>query len=262
MRAILTLFVANGKSVVIATRPIGPFTDEGPGAALVTSGKATRGDNVRRLQIVAGSAFIGAWIIGVALAADGPKPTDSATQIAGYFSAHEHKAMLAHLLIDGVAGADRHSGLVVELPARGRRAARAGRPRCGNRSRARVLRTARARRAADAPGRQRREPGEREDALHGANDGDTVKIASIALMIGVASLVARRSSAFPPWLATSGLVFAPLLALSGLAFPLESDALCASLELTLVLLLAWVVAVTVVIARRAREPEPAPALAS
>lgn len=50
-------------------------------------------------------------------------------------------------------------------------------------------------------------------------------------------------------------MFAPLLALSGLVFPLNSNALCASLELTLLLLLTWVIAVTVVIARRAREPQ-------
>jgi hypothetical protein len=66
---------------------------------------------------------------------------------------------------------------------------------------------------------------------------------------------ARRSGAFPRWLATSGLVFAPLLAISGLAFPLNSDALYASLELTLVLLLSWVIAITVVISRRTRQPD-------
>ena len=80
------------------------------------------------------------------------------------------------------------------------------------------------------------------------NDGDTVKIAFLAVMIGSASLLARRSGAFPRWLATSGLVFAPLLALSGLAFPLNSDALYATLELTLLGLLAWVISITVVIA--------------
>ena len=79
------------------------------------------------------------------------------------------------------------------------------------------------------------------------NDGDTIKIAFLAIMIGSASLLARRSGAFPRWLATSGLVFAPLLALSGLAFPLNSDALYATLELTLLGLLAWVISITVVL---------------
>ena len=59
------------------------------------------------------------------------------------------------------------------------------------------------------------------------------------------------------WLANGGLIFAPLLAISGLAFPLNSHALYASLELTLLLLLSWVVAVTVVIARRTPRTEAA-----
>lgn len=94
------------------------------------------------------------------------------------------------------------------------------------------------------------------------NDGDTVKIAFLAIMIGTASLVGLRSGRFPRWFAISGLAFAPLLTLSGLAFPLESDALYALLELTLLLLLTWVVMVTVVIARRSGSPEAAPVLAS
>jgi hypothetical protein len=84
------------------------------------------------------------------------------------------------------------------------------------------------------------------------NNADTIKIAFLAVMIGTASLLARRAGAFPRWLANSGLAFAPLLALSGLAFPLNSSALYASLELTLLGLLTWVVASTVTIARHSR----------
>jgi hypothetical protein len=82
------------------------------------------------------------------------------------------------------------------------------------------------------------------------NNGDTVKIALLAIMIGAGSILARRANAFPRWLAIAGLIFAPLLAISGLAFPLESDALFASLAVTLIGLLLWVVAVTVVVALR------------
>jgi hypothetical protein len=67
--------------------------------------------------------------------------------------------------------------------------------------------------------------------------------------------VIQDAAHVPRWLATGGLIFAPLLAISGLAFPLNSNALYASLELTLLLLLSWVVAVTVVIARRAPRAE-------
>ena len=84
------------------------------------------------------------------------------------------------------------------------------------------------------------------------NNADTVKIAFLAAMIAAASTAARRAGAFSRWLATGGIAFAPLLALNGLAFPLNSSALYASLELTLLGLLTWVVASTVTIARHSR----------
>jgi len=65
------------------------------------------------------------------------------------------------------------------------------------------------------------------------NNGDTLKIALLAAMIAAASLLARRSG----------------------AFPLNSDALYASLDVTLLGLLIWVVAVTIVVARRAKSFE-------
>jgi hypothetical protein len=77
------------------------------------------------------------------------------------------------------------------------------------------------------------------------NNADTVTIAFLAVMIGAASVLARRTRAFPHWLATGGLWFAPLLALSGTAFPLNNSAIYATLELTLVGLLTWVIASTV-----------------
>jgi len=86
----------------------------------------------------------------------------------------------------------------------------------------------------------------------GPPHADTVKIAFLAAMIGAASLLARRTAAFPRWLATGGLWFAPLLALSGTAFPLNNSAIYATLELTLIGLLTWVIASTVAIARRSR----------
>jgi hypothetical protein len=55
-------------------------------------------------------------------------------------------------------------------------------------------------------------------------------------MIAAASMLAQRSGAFPRWLAIGGLIFAPLLAISGLAFPLNSDALYASLAVMLIAL--------------------------
>jgi hypothetical protein len=211
---------------------------------------------MRKLQIAAGVTFVSAWIIGLVLAGSGPKPTDSATKIANYFAAHEHKAMIAHLLIDGVAGA------AIVAIAYSLRRYLAGEDRVPKVMFAAGI-------AAGLASLAQAVVGETLTyrAAHGAtagsvktlfkvlNNGDTVKIALLAVIIGAASVLARRMGAFPRWLAIGGLVFAPLLALSGLAFPLNSDALYASLELTLLLLLTWVIAATVVIARRTREPQ-------
>jgi hypothetical protein len=214
---------------------------------------------VRGLQIAAGATFVGAWIVGLVLASSGPDPSDSATKTAGYFAGHEHRAMVANLLIDGVAGLA-IAGIAYSVSRY-----------LGNDRLARWTLIAGI--AAAIASVVQLVVGEilTYNAAHGhsadsvktlfkvLNNGDTVKIAFLAAMIGCASLLARRTGAFPRWLATGGLVFAPLLALSGLAFPLNSDALYASLELTLLLLLTWVVSVTVVIARRTRRPELIPA---
>ncbi len=59
---------------------------------------------MRNLQIAAGTAFVGAWIVGLVLAAGGPDLNDSATKVTSYYASHEHRAIVANLLIDGVAG--------------------------------------------------------------------------------------------------------------------------------------------------------------
>jgi hypothetical protein len=60
---------------------------------------------MKKRQITSAIAFVSAWLIGLTLAASGPKPSDTAHMIATYYATHERTATLAHLLIDGVAGA-------------------------------------------------------------------------------------------------------------------------------------------------------------
>jgi len=74
-------------------------------------------------------------------------------------------------------------------------------------------------------------------------------------MIAAVSVAAFRNHLLPRWFALYGFVTAPLLAISGFAFPLNNDALLASLELTLLLLLIWVGILSTQIARRDRTPE-------
>jgi hypothetical protein len=172
---------------------------------------------MKKLQITSAVTFVSAWLIGLALAASGPKPSDGAHKIASYYATHEHSAMLAHLLIDGIAGA-----AIIAL----------------------------------AVGLRR----------YLASDSKLTKwMFAAGVAAGITSLLqavlARRAGAFPRWLATGGLWFAPLLAVSGTAFPLNSSAIHATLELTLIGLLAWVIASTVAVARRTVRATPETAAA-
>lgn len=217
---------------------------------------------MKKLQITSAITFVAAWIIGLALAASGPKPSDTAQTIASYYASHEHTAMLAHLLIDGVAGA-----AIIALAFGLRRFLR------GDDKLTRLMFAAGV--AAGLTSLIQAAVGETMTyrAAHGAgpasvrtlfdvlNNADTVKIAFLAVMIGAASLLARRTGAFPRWLATGGIAFAPLLAVSGLAFPLNNSALYASLELTLLGLLTWVIASTIVLTRQSHRGAPTPAAA-
>ena len=213
---------------------------------------------MKKLQNTSAITFVSAWLVGLALAASGPKPSDTAQTIATYYASHEHTAMLANLLIDGIAGAA-IIALAIGLRrylANDSKLARwmfAAGIAAGITSlfQAAIGETMTYRAAHNAS------PASVRTLFDVLNNADTVKIACLAVMIGAASLLARRTRAFPRWLATAGLWFAPLLALSGLAFPLNSSALYASLELTLIGLLTWVVASTVVISRRRRESSAA-----
>ena len=218
---------------------------------------------MKKLQITSAITFVSAWLVGLALAASGPKPSDTARTIATYYANHEHSAMLANLLIDGIAGA----AIIALAYGLRRYLASDSKPTtwmfaagitAGITSlfQAAIGETMTYRAAHGAS------PASIRTLFDALNNADTVKIAFLAIMIGAASLLARRTAAFPRWLATGGLWFAPLLALSGTAFPLNSSAIYATLELTLIGLLAWVIATTVAIARRSPRREAAAAVAT
>jgi Domain of unknown function (DUF4386) len=215
---------------------------------------------MRRLQIAAGTTFVSAWIVGLVLANGGPDPSDSASKVAAYYDKHEVKSIVATLLIDGLAGLailaiayclwrylagqERRLHRAILVAGIGAGLASLAQMVVG------VLMSYRAAHGSSA--------GHVKTLFKVLNNGDTVKIALLAIVIAAASELARRSGAFPGWLAIAGLVSAPLLLISGLAFPLNSDALYASLAVTLIALLLWVIAVTVVIARRTSPAAAAP----
>jgi hypothetical protein len=218
---------------------------------------------MRRLQIAAGATFVAAWIVGLVFANGGPGPSDSAARIAAYHDDHEVRSMIGTLLIDGAAGLAiialayclwRY--LAAEHDAFGRALIVAGIGAGVVSLVQMVVGEVVAYRAAHGSS-----PDHVQTLFKVLNNLDTVKIALLAILIAAASLLARRSGAFPHWLAVAGMVFAPLLAISGFAFPLDSDALYAALTVTLIGLLAWVVAVTVVMARRSANAPAAPGAA-
>ena len=212
---------------------------------------------MKTLAITSGATFVGAWIVGLILANGGPSPSDSAAQVAAYYDSHELRSMVATLLIDGLAGLaifalayclwryltdDSTMHRAVLLAGIGAGLASLVQMVVGELM---SYRGAHGRSAEDV-----------QTLFKVLNNGDTVKIALLATMIAAASALARRSGAFPRWLAIAGVIFAPLLAISGLAFPFNSDALYASLAVTLIGLLAWVVSVAVVMARRGSSAKP------
>lgn len=206
---------------------------------------------MRTLQITSAITFVSAWLVGLAFAAGGPQPSDSTQAITRYYADHAHAAMVAHILLDGVAGVAlialafgfHRYFAAVNLLARSMFTAGIA---AGLTSlfQAAVSETMVFRAAHGA------DPASIRYHFDILNNSDTVKITLLAIMIAAVSTLARRSKAFPGWLTSSGIWFAPMLALSGAAFPLHSGLLYATLELTLVGLLTWVIAASVTIVRR------------
>lgn len=208
---------------------------------------------MKKLAIASGTTYVLAWIIGLVIASGGPKPDASAAKVASYFGSHEHGAMVGHLFVDGIAGISLVAvALLIFRFLRAtdeRRMARAG---------------FYAALAAAAISLAQFVVGETftYDAAHSGsaetvrnlfvalNDLDTVKIAFLGAMIAAVSVSVRRTGVLPRWFARYGLVAAPLLVLSGFAFPFNSGALLALLELTLLLLLVWIGIFASLVARR------------
>lgn len=222
---------------------------------------------MKKLAIVSGVTYILAWIIGLVLAASGPKPNDSAARVTSYFARHEHTAMFGHLFVDGIAGLAL-IGIAVVI----RRFFQAKDSQMASLGFYAAL-------AAAATSLMQFVLGVTftYDAAHGGNpktvrdlfvalnNADTVKIVFLAVMIAAVSVAVRRTQLLPRWFATYGFVTAPLLAISGFAFPFNSGVLLASLDVTLLLLLIWVGILSAQVARRSPDEglsEVAPAATS
>jgi len=196
---------------------------------------------MKKLAITAGVVYILAWTIGLVVASSGPKPDDPAAKVATYFAQHEHRAMLGHLFVDGIAGIALIALAAVIrrfLGARDRQMAKLGFVAAVLAAATSLLQfvlgmTFTYDAAHNGSAKTVR------DMFVALNNADTVKIIFLSLMILAVSIGARRSDALPRWFIVYGFVTAPLLVISGFAFPFNNDALLALLELTLLLLLVW-----------------------
>lgn len=207
---------------------------------------------MKKLAIASGTTYILTWIIGLAIASDGPKPNAPAAEVASYFAHHEHRAMFGHLFVDGIAGVALVGIAIVIL-----RFLRPGDEEMARAGFCSAVAAAAVSLAQFAVGMTFT-----YDAAHNGsaktvrdlfvtlNNLDTVKIVFLAAMIATVSIAARRTAVLPAWFARYGLVAAPLLAVSGFAFPFDSGALLALLEVTLFLLLVWIGLFVSLVARR------------
>jgi hypothetical protein len=207
---------------------------------------------MKKFAVVAGVTYILAWIIGLVTASGGPEPDDPATEVASYFAQHEHSAMLGHLFVDGIAGL-----ALVVLAVVVRRFVRVKDAQMAKLGFVAALAAAATSFAQFALGvtftydaAHNGSPKTVRELFVALNNADTVKIVFLALMITAVSVAAHRTEVLPRWFAIYGFVSAPLLAISGFAFPFNSDALLALLELTLLLLLIWVGIFSAQVARR------------
>lgn len=88
------------------------------------------------------------------------------------------------------------------------------------------------------------------------NQADLVKLVLLGTAIAAATLVASRVRAFPPWMHWLGYALMSLLIIGGLAFVIDSSALEAVLEVSLIALLVWAAAVGIIASRRGAAGEP------
>lgn len=209
--------------------------------------------NARILAAASGLVFLLAWLVGLFAAPSAPDQSDSAAKIAAYFADNERASMAQTALVDGLAGlafvlfafavyaalrrsGARDSGSLLVLAA-GLLASLCSLTQF-------VVGETLAYRAAHGG-----DAGNVKTLFTTLNDLDTVKLVSLAVFVGGASFLARRTALVPRWLSWAGLVLAPVLVLGGLAFPFESDALYAVLYIALPALLVWVAALATVIYR-------------
>jgi hypothetical protein len=203
-----------------------------------------------------GSAYVLAWIIGLAigLATSSPGPTDSISTIGAYFASHRQIAMIQAYFLDGLAGvslivfaAALHSGLRRFEGAPLSSILLGAGVAAGTVSLLQGLFTQVLADHVVAMGNAAA-----IRTLFDLNgEGDTYKLLALGVFLGAVAFLIFRTHALPHWIGWVAAVLAPLLAVAGWNFALSPSAQYAAYTVLLIVLLVWVAVVSVISGRRA-----------
>jgi hypothetical protein len=212
----------------------------------------------RRALATAGSAYVAAWVIGLATAPAAPGADAADATIQRFYAGHGAATLFQATLVHGIAGV----ALAVFVVALARRVAPAGVDSLRT-----VLVAAGLAAAAVSLLQYAMEIGLNRVAgsghvsnsatlFHAVNVADTLKLVLLAVAIAAATRPAAGGLALPRWVRGLGWVLPPVLVVGGAAFVINSDGLSAVLAVSLVLLLLWVGAVTYAVTRGGRLRPP------
>ncbi|HYF73634.1 MAG TPA: hypothetical protein VD864_12480 [Nocardioides sp.] len=205
-----------------------------------------------RVVGAAGTAYLGAWLVGLAIAPAGPDAFAPAAEVYSQLAAHRHSALAQSVLVHGVAGvalgvwAIASHRVARPVPRRVTVASCAG-VAAGVLSLVQVALQLWAQHQLDLAS---------VDGVDGAWDAinrvDAAKLVALAVLVAGYSAPVGRACERRGAVTAFGLLTAALLALGGASFLIDLPALAGVLYASLPLLLVWVGVVTTVLARRGR----------
>ena len=215
------------------------------------------GVSSRRALATAGTAYVAAWLIGLATAPSAPSPDAADATIQRFYADNGAATLFQATLVHGIAGI----ALAVFVVALARRLAPAGAPGrtvllVAGLGAAAVSLVQYAMEIALSRAADGAHVSAGAALFHAVNVADTVKLVLLAVAIAAATRLASAAQALPRWIRGLGYSVPPILVIGGAAFLVNSDALSAVLAASLVLLLLWVGAVTYAVTRGSRLRPP------
>jgi hypothetical protein len=203
-----------------------------------------------RLTAAAGT-YVGAWLVGLALAPAAPPPDAAAADIVRHYLDHGAEVLTSSALVHGVAGLALGVfavSLATSVRARGglRRAVVGTGLAASAMSLAQVAVAATAVTVADSDA-------DRTASLFNAlNLVDVLKIALLASFVAVATTAFSRTRRVPRWLLLLATALVPTLVVGSAALVAPTPVLSAALAASLIALLVWAAAVGLLVRRADR----------